>query len=329
MLTTEFTRRFDIEHPIIQPGMGSICGARLAAAVSNAGALGTIGSIGRTPDALAAEIRACQHATDRPFAVNVATFDWAPFAAGIVDAAIDAGAEILTLSFGDFLPALERCKSAGRKTIVQVQDMAGAEAALAAGADAVIAQGNEAGGHTGPRGTLSFAAQVLRIAGDTPVLLAGGIADGRGLAAALAMGAGGASIGTRFKATPEFGPDAFSEVVEAQKAAIVASDGANTLFDDVFDTAIALVWPEGISGRALRNDFSAEWQGRLAELRERVAAGPPGAFGAGIDASPRTSLNWAGESAGLVDRVMPAAEIVAEVVREAEVLLRRAAGLVT
>src|SRR5690606_12364077 len=114
-------------------------------------------------------------------------------------------------------PAVERCKSAGIPVIVQAQDMAGARAALDAGVDALIVQGNEAGGHTGRRGTLSFAAEALEVAGDVPVIVAGGIADGRGLAAALAMGAAGVVMGTRFKATPEYRstPGALDEIVAA------------------------------------------------------------------------------------------------------------------
>src|SRR6185503_20181595 len=146
-MRTRFTDHFGIDHPLVQAGMGYEAGAPLAAAVSNAGALGTIGSIGGTPDQLAAEIRACRGATDRPFAVNVVTWPWAPWALDLVDVALTERAPIVTLSFGDPLRYLARCRAAGAKTIVQVQDVAGARDALAAGPDAVIAQGNEAGGH--------------------------------------------------------------------------------------------------------------------------------------------------------------------------------------
>jgi nitronate monooxygenase len=320
-MRTRFTERFRLDHPLVQAGMGHEAGAALAAAVSNAGALGTIGSIGGTPDQLAAEIRACRAATDRPFAVNVVTWAWAPWAFDLLDVALAERAPIVTLSFGDSLPHLARCRAAGAKTIVQVQDVAGAREALAAGPDAVIAQGNEAGGHTGRRGTLSFAAQVLDMAGDVPVLVAGGIGSGRGVAAALAMGAAGAVLGTRFKASEEYAGSATS------KDAVVASDGSNTLYDEIFDDACGLEWPRRVTGRALRNRFTDEWAGRRDKLRKEVAAHPPFAFMAGLARDPATEVNWAGESAGLVDRVRPAAEIVREVMAAAEDRLRSVATL--
>jgi nitronate monooxygenase len=319
---TPFTERFGTALPLVQAGMGDQCGARLAAAVSNAGALGTIGSIGGTPDRLAAEIRAARAATDRPFAVNVVTWPWAPWALDLLDVVLAERPPAVTLSFGDPLPHLERCRAAGLRTIVQVQDVAGAHAAVAARPDAVIAQGHEAGGHTGRRGTLGFAAQVLDLAGDVPILVAGGIATGRGVAAALAMGAAGAVLGTRFKASHEF------DCPDALKAAIVASDGSDTLYDEVLDDACGLVWPHGITGRALRNRFTAAWEGRRSELQATVATHPPFGFVSALDADPTTAINWAGESAGGVDRVRPAAEIVRTVAREAADRLRAVAGLV-
>jgi nitronate monooxygenase len=321
MLTTALTRRLGIRHPLIQAGMGNEAGGRLAAAVSNAGALGTIGSIGGGPDQLASEIAACRAATSAPFAVNVVTWPWAPFADALLDVALEARVPDVTLSFGDPLPALARCRAAGRPAVVQVQDLAGARAALAARPDALVVQGNEAGGHTGRRGTLGFAAQVLDLAGDVPVVVAGGIATGRGLAAALGMGAAGAVVGTRFKASEEFaGPRALKE-------ALVASDGGNTRYDEIWDEACGLDWPNRVTGRALENRFSAEWADRRADLRKTVASLPPFAFVAGLRQDAATDINWAGESAGMVDAIRPAAEIVEEVTREAERLLRGTAAI--
>jgi nitronate monooxygenase len=325
LLTTDFTRLFGIEHPLVQAGMANESGAPLAAAVSNAGALGTVGSIGRAPDQFAAELEACRRTTNRPFAANVVTWDWSPWASQLLEVALRGGSPIITLSFGDPLPALERCRALGRKVIVQVQDLAGARAAVEAGVDAIMVQGNEAGGHTGRRGTLSFAAQVLDFAGDIPVLIAGGVANGRGLAAALAMGAAGAVMGTRFKATVEFG--ASGELIEAEKRQIVASDGSDTVYDEINDDAISMSWPNGVTGRALRSPFTDEWLGRREELKAAVAAaGQPSGFVRRL-AENGTPINWAGESAGLVDEILPAAEVVARTVREAEEFLARAAGL--
>ena len=324
MLSTELlTRRLQIDHPIIQAGMGAEAGAELAAAVSNAGAFGTIGSVGASPSHLREQIRRCREATAKPFAVNIITWDIAPVAERWVDVAIEERVPVVTLSFGDPLPALERCRAAGLRTIVQVQDLVGARAAIAARPDILIVQGNEAGGHTGRRGTLSFAAQVLDLAGDLPVVVAGGIANGRGLAAALALGAAGVVMGTRFKATEEFlGP-------RPQKEAVVASDGSNTLNDEILDLAYGWVWPNQVLGRALRNRFTEEWTGRAEELRVAVAAQEkPFAFVGRLAADPETAINWAGESAGLIDEILPAAEVVQRTVRQAEDLLRAVAGVI-
>lgn len=314
MLTTEFTRRLGIDHPIVQAGMGDAAGWDLVAAVSNAGALGTMGTIGRSPSAAVEEIAAIREATNRPFAVNLIAFDWAPFAGALVDAVIEARPPIVTISFGDPLRALRACQDAAITTIVQVQDLDGLRAAIDGAADFVIVQGNEAGGHTGWRGTLNFVAQALDLAGSIPVLAAGGVGNGRGLAAALAMGCAGVAMGTRFKATPEYAGN------DREKQQLVESDGSNTTYDFILDIALGIDWANGITGRALRSDFTDEWHGRGDELRQKVAAYPMFGFAQEL-ASKGQAINWAGESSGLVDRVKPAADVVRETVREAEALL--------
>lgn len=320
MLSTEFTRRFGVQHPLIQAGMAE-AGPDIVLAVCGAGALGSLGTIGKTPDQVAGEIAAVRTGTSGPFAVNVVTFDWAPFASRLLDVALEAGAPVVTLSFGDPLPGLARCRAAGVQTIVQAQDSETALAAIAGGADLVIAQGNEAGGHTGRRGTLNFAAEVIEAAGETPVGVAGGIATGRAMAGVLAMGAAAAVVGTRFKATVEF------PAPQSQKEEIVAAGGADTLYDTINDEAYGMVWPRGITGRVIRNSFTEKWEGRHAELQEAVAAaGQPYGFVRQLFQAG-TTVNWGGESASLVKAVQPAAEVVAEIVREAEGHLRAAAAL--
>ena len=297
--------------------MGAEAGPELVAAVSEAGGLGTIGTIATLPDEVRMAIRRCRDLTAMPFAVNMVTFEGAPHRDEIIEMVLREKPAAVTLSFGDPLPTLRLCREAGIKTLVQVQDFAGAKAVLAAGTDALIVQGNEAGGHTGRRGTLSFLAQTLAIAGDTPVVAAGGIADGRGLAAVLAMGASGALIGTRFKASVEYG------CADIYKDVIAASDGDNTLGGTLLDVPFPWTWPANVVGRGIRNAFTAEWEGREDELKAAVAALPPFGFLQGLWADPEQSINWAGESSGLVGSVLPAAEILRSVVREAEEILRR------
>jgi nitronate monooxygenase len=322
MLETELTRRLGIRHPIIQAGMGGDAGPALAAAVSNAGALGSMGTIGVPPNAVREMVAQCRAATTSPWALNIVTFKSAPFAAESLDIAIEERVPVITLSFGEPIPALRRCRDAGIPVIVQVQDFTAALSVMAEKPLAIVVQGNEAGGHTGGRGTMSFAAQVLEAAGDIPVIVAGGVGNGRGLAAALAMGAAGVVMGTRFKATDEF-------IAPAPiKQAIAVSDGSNTSAAEVFDAPYPIQWPEGVVGRAMNNRFSQEWRGRETELRAKAASMPPFAFVGELARDPETAINWAGESSGLVDSILPAATVVERTVAEAEDLLRRASGVV-
>lgn len=315
MLDTALTRMFNLSTPIIQAGMGGDAGPDLASAVSNAGAMGGMGSIGVSPRGVREIIARCRDLTQRPWTLNVLTFDWAPFAQELVDVAIDERVPAVVLSFGDSGPAIRKVKAAGIPVLAQVQDLESARTALEAGADVVIAQGQEAGGHTGQRSTLAFGAQVLDMAGATPVVLAGGVGNGRGLAAALAMGAAGVVMGTRFKATLE------STGAATQKEAIIRSDGSNTMAAEVFDAPYPINWPEGIVGRAMRSKFSDEWSGREAELRAKAASMPPFALVGQLAQDPATEINFAGESAGLVDEVLPAAEVVARTTAQALELL--------
>ncbi len=319
MLETSFTRKFGVRFPIIQAGMNA-AGPELAAAVSNAGGLGTLGTIGKSPNQVASEIARTRELTPQPFAVNVVTFEWAPFAFDLATTAIEAGAPIITASFGDPERVAHAAREAGRKTIIQVQHMDGARRAIEFAPDLLIVQGNEAGGHTGTRGTLSFAAQVLDMVGDTPVAVAGGIANGRGLAAVLGMGAAAAVCGTRFKATYEY-PDA-----EYLKQQVIASDGSNTTDDEINDTAYGMEWPQGVVGRAIRNGFQHEWEGRTQELRSLVASQPPFTF-VGELAAQGAAVNWAGESSGLITRIEHAADVVTGMTKEAEELLGRWAAV--
>jgi nitronate monooxygenase len=320
-MQTALTTLLHIEHPIIQAGMGGGANPQLAAAVSNAGGLGSLSSIAMPPDMVRATIAETRSLTGKPFAVNMVTWAFTSNWQEIIDTVIDERPPVVTISFGDPIPAFEKCKAAGLQTILQVQDAPGLEAAIRARPDAIIVQGNEAGGHTGRRSTLSFATQALELAGDIPIVVAGGIANGRGLAAALAMGAAGVVMGTRFKATDEFGGQPL------HKQAIVASDGGNTLYDEINDLARGGLWPNNVTGRALRNSFTDEWEGRREELAATVAAETPRGFFAKHMAEPEQQLNWAGEISGIITEVLPAAEVVTRTIAEATALIEKLKAL--
>jgi nitronate monooxygenase len=220
------------------------------------------------------------------------------------------------LSFGDPRPHGAVIKAAGCKLICQVQDLAGADQAQEAGADIIVAQGAEAGGHGGERGTMTLVPAVVDRVGPTPVVAAGGIADGRGLAAALMLGAQGALMGTRFYASNE------ALGSPAAKQRIAAAGGDDTKRTRVFDIVRQLPWPSQITGRALRNRFMACWDGREDALSESVEAST--AFQRALrEEDFATAMVWAGEAADLIGAVVPAAEIVRSISAEAQACLHR------
>lgn len=227
--------------------------------------------------------------------------------------------DVVALSFGDPRPWLDQAKTAGARVMCQVQTYSDAEAAVAAGADILVAQGNEAGGHTGTMGMLPFLAGVVARYPDMPVLAAGGIADGRTLAAALTAGADGAWLGTAFLATPEA-----VEVHDVNKELIVASEGDDTVFTRAYDIVSGLPWPRTIGARVRRNRFTDEWTGRDVELQARREefARPPDENPFEHPPDLDRDVVVFGQSAGFVSAVRPAAEVLRAVSEEAEVILR-------
>jgi nitronate monooxygenase len=224
------------------------------------------------------------------------------------------------LSFGDARPFLPKIKSSGALAICQVQTLAQARAVLMEGADIIIAQGTEAGGHGGGRSTLplvpAIVDMVLGSSAPVPVIAAGGVTDGRGLAAALMLGAEGVLMGTRFYVASE------SLAPPGGKARVVAANGDDTLRTTVFDVARGYHWPKEYTGRAVRNRFAEEWHGREVALardeaeRDRYAE-------AASRGDADTAVVFAGEGIDLIRAVEPAAVILASVVREAEEALSR------
>jgi nitronate monooxygenase len=315
MLRTQLCDLLAIDHPILNAPMAGTAGAALAAAVSEAGGFGMIGGTsGGGPDWLRGQIRAARAQTTRPFGVGVISSF--PGVDDLVQVALDERVAAINHSFADPEPYVAAARAAGVKVFAQVQTVAQAAAAARAGVDLVIAQGTEAGGHTGLSGTLALVPAAVEAAGGTPVVAAGGIADGRGLAAALMLGAVGAWMGTRFVASREWGGG------DWEQRAVLTASADDTIRTSVFDLVRGAPFPEGIADRVLRNAFTAAWHGREAEVaprraeleRELADSGRRG-DAAGVDVS-------AGVSAGLVQTVEPAGEIVRRIVCEAEEVMR-------
>jgi NAD(P)H-dependent flavin oxidoreductase YrpB (nitropropane dioxygenase family) len=305
-----------ISVPIGNAGMaGGTAGPALAAAVSEAGGLGGLAGIVDGPETSRERIRALRSMTSKPFSVNL----WVHLlsaAPGLFDVCLEERVPSITLSFGDPTTFVAKAHGAGVRVLCQVQTVAGARQAVAAGVDVIIAQGGEAGGHTGSVATMALVPQVVDVAGGIPVIAAGGIADGRGLVAALALGAQGVIMGTRFVASAEATPSA-----TGHRERIVAATADDTAFTDVFDVIDQIRFPEGIHGRVVRTPFVDEWYGREEELRAARAAimaeAPKG------EVPLRAHSAYAGQSAGLVREVKPAAAIIADVLREAEAVLAK------
>ncbi len=318
MIRTRFTEMFSLQYPIMSAPMAMHSGGTLAAAVSKAGALGSFGGVHQTkgPDWLLAEAEYIRSQTDRPFGIGFIT-PFIAFVSPLFDAALDAKPNVIAFSFGDPGAYAEKAKAVGAKVMCQVQSMTHAREAVAAGADVLITQGNEAGGHTGTMNLLPLLVSVLDAFPDVPVLASGGIATGRSLAAVLAAGADGAWAGTAFLATPEC-----VEVEDEHKQAVVNSDGEDTIFTSSYDVLWGAPWPEGIGERLQPNKFTVEWHGREDEIAERreelqkqVQAGEAD-FNSGV----RAILY--GQSAGAVPAIRPAAEVVRTICDDAEHILR-------
>jgi nitronate monooxygenase/enoyl-[acyl-carrier protein] reductase II len=328
---TPFCRRLGVEHPIWSVGMGMAAGPELAAAVSNAGGLGVVGTQGESGDGTRRLVARTRELTGRPFGVNlvIAGEDDEQERARlleVVGAAVAERVAAVVLFWGDPAPSVRLARGSGVSVVLQVGSVAEAEAAAAAGVDAVIAQGIEAGGHL--RGVTSIwellPATVAALA-PLPVLAAGGIGDGAGVARALRLGAQGVSLGTRFVASDE------AAVHPAHKRRIVESTAADTVHTELYDAW----WPDA-PHRTLRNRTFREWEAagrpppgrrpgegtvigtrplRSGEVQPwpRYAVGivPPG-FEGDLDAVPML----VGESCTVVHDVKPAAEIVREFARD-------------
>jgi len=322
MIRTRLTERFGLEAPIVSAPMAMAAGGALAAAVTRAGGLGFIGGGYCDADWIHAQMA---EAGNEAVGCGFITWKLAEAEAeapGLFDAVLARRPAAVFLSFGDCTEFAARAQQAGVPVFAQVQTLADARAAVAAGADVVIAQGSEAGGHGAVRGTISLVPEVVDAVGDQAIVLAaGGIADGRGLAAALMLGADGVLMGTRFWASAEaLVPEGFHQ------AALVA-DGDGTVRTSLPDVARGLTWPAPYDIRTLKSDWTRKWQGvpggpSTPEARAAYAAGAASGDGA-------TAAGVAGEAVGLIRGIEPAAEILHDVVAQAEGVLVSPRGVIS
>lgn len=332
-MRTAVTELLGIEHPIVQAPIGGLSVPALASAVSNAGGLGMMAITWLDPDEIRDAIAVLRAATDRPFGVNVIIDPQDPPQDERVEVALTAGAPLVSFFWGDPAPYVDRVHAAGALASLSVGSAEEARRAVDAGVDIIVAQGWEAGGHVrGDVSTLVLVPAVLDAVPGTPVIAAGGIADGRGLAAVLALGVGAAWMGTRFVASRE------APAHPHWQGRLVAASETETLHTKLFDVG----WPDA-AHRVLRNPTIEAWlaagsppSGRRPGEGEVIATRPDGSeivryssTSARADVTGKIdelSL-WAGQSAGLVHEVLPAAEIVRRTVAEAEqVLASLAAG---
>ncbi|MFC4588384.1 NAD(P)H-dependent flavin oxidoreductase [Sphaerisporangium corydalis] len=321
--STAFTKLFGVRYPIALAPMGGSAGGALAAAVSLGGGLGLVGGGNGDREWLARELPLVAEGIDgpegtggRPWGIGFLT--WA-IDAGAVERALEYAPRAVMLSFGDPSPFAGRVREAGAALIIQVTDLEEARRAVDLGADVIVAQGTESGGHGARRGrsTLPFVPVVVDLAAPVPVLAAGGIADGRGLAAALALGAAGALIGTRFQATTE------ALVAPSVARAIVEGRGEGTERSNVLDIARGSPWPAKYTARTLGHPFLDRWRGREAELADDAQAKQAYQDGVARGELPALPV-WAGEAVDLINDLPSAADLVGTLAAQAEDALARA-----
>ena len=309
-ITTRLTTLLGVTHPILLAPMDLIADGRLAATVSRAGGFGIIGGGYGDETWLRREMDA---AGDARVGVGFITWSLAR-QPRLLDLVLERKPTAIILSFGDVAPFAPSIRRAGAKLICQVQTVEQAKAAVRNGADILVAQGGEAGGHGISRGTFALVPAVCDAARDVPVVAAGGVADGRGLAAALMLGADGVLAGTRFYASQE------AAGLQSAKNMIVAGSGDRTVRSILFDIARRNVWPAPYTGRVLQNAFSERWRGRESELMQ--AHGEAGRYAeARAKGDFETAAVIAGEGVDLISDIPPAQVIVERMVAEAQTLL--------
>jgi nitronate monooxygenase len=314
-ITTPLTSLLGIAHPILSAPMATIAGARLVAAVGEAGGFGILGG-GYGDKAWLEQETARLKTCKAPFGIGFITWSMAK-QPELLDIALKAKPRAIMLSFGDPKPHAPRIKAAGSLLICQVQNEQMAREALDAGADILIAQGTEAGGHGASRTLIDIVPTVIDLAaGRVPVVAAGGLADGRGLAAMMMLGASGVMLGTRFYASLE------CDGADEAKKRICAADSGETVRSIIFDVSRKLWWPAPFTGRALINDHARRWMGREVELVQNVEAVAVEYAEAWDAGNFDIAGVFAGNGVGMIHDIPPAAEIVERIASEADQILQ-------
>ena len=313
-MAKSITEVLGIKYPIIQGGMAWISDAKLAAAVSNAGGAGIISCGGRTTEYVREEIRKAKQLTDKPCGVNVMLM--APNKDEIVDVICEEKPAFVTLGAGNPVPYFAKLKEAGIKVIPVIPNVKLAKRVAAAGADAMVAEGMEAGGHIGVLTTMALMTQVIPEIKDIPVVMAGGFGDGRGLAAAMLMGAGGVQMGTRFLVAEE------CSVHENMKQKLIEAVDTDTIV-----TGLTL----GGAVRGIKNKFSTEFvqkenEGKTSkEELIRMATGTNKL--AAVEGDVVNGMMQAGQSLTVLQKVEPVATIIEDIMKQARETLSAAATI--
>lgn len=323
MITTRLTEKLSLTCPIIQAPMALAAGGRLAAAVSTAGGLGLIGGGYGDKAWLKEQWREAGNAV-----VGCGFITWSMAEQkDLLNLALSHEPVAVMLSFGDISPFADSIKSAGAVLIAQVQTARDAQSALDAGAEVIVAQGAEAGGHSERRATISLVPEIADIIArsypDALLCGAGGIADGRGLAAALALGADGVLVGSRLWASRE------ANVHPNMHIAAIVAGGDDTIQSTVMDIARRRNWPSRYAARVLKNDFTKKWHGqedRLKDVIDDVAEKYQQAWEAGDTSYANT---FVGEATGLIHDIKPAQTIITDMVAEAEAIIKKSAEYLT
>jgi NAD(P)H-dependent flavin oxidoreductase YrpB (nitropropane dioxygenase family) len=316
MIRTRLCDLLGIPHPIVLGGMGGATTAPLVAAVSNAGGFGTLGTSAFDAATLEREIASIHERTDKPFGVNHLLFQ---IQENMFAVTLAARPTLVAFAWArkdqNLRDYVQRAHDAGCKVMHMAGEVPEALRAAEAGADILVAQGTEAGGHVSWMASLPLVPMMVKALAPVPVLCAGGIADGRGLAAALALGAEGVLLGTRFLATHE------SPLHANFKQAIVDSDGHDTVLTEIPDLASQRVWP-GAMSRAKRNGFIERWAGREWAIRQNAAEiGKELAKARAGGDIANASLSF-GQDAGLIDSIKSVKEVIEEIITEAETIIR-------